>query len=202
MGQQAYSAGTETNLGSPKPVEYKVIEDYDFDRGGLQQTPNANVRHAAQMVFGDASSGSRGAPIGFSRWKTHDYDIVNGESSTFPGWESNSQGTLDRLVENVNRAWWKQTIWAQMRYQETHIRIRENNLRFTERAYAVKYAHETISTITQLLMTKDPTNSNYELEDRLRKLDEHYPWLLEEWLEFWEPIPEAANILEELGYTV
>ncbi|NUC72547.1 hypothetical protein HTZ84_09535 [Haloterrigena sp. SYSU A558-1] len=201
MGPRAYSAGTETAFGR-KAAEYIVIEDYDFGRSGLQQEASAKVPHAAQMVFGDASSGSRGAPIGFTRWNEYTYDEIHGGAGNFPGWETSSAGTTDRLVEAVNRAWWKQTVWAQEEYRSSGSRIPENHLRFMERAYSVKYGHETISTITQLLMTDDPTHSSYKFEARLRSLDQHYPWLLEEWLEHWEPIPEAANILRGLGYNV
>lgn len=194
-----YEMGTDAQ-GLPAKTHAGITEVRWADDG--TELEGGPVSHAKHMMFRKADEPNAPA-LGFTRWNQYSYNNALGlllPGMDDPGWETNEAGTLDRLVETVNRAWWKQSIWGQDEYWNQGNKPDENHLRFLERDYSAYYSHETIATFSQMMMAEDPTD--YDYLNRLEVLDEHYPWLLEEWLKHFEPQGDVADKLEELGYDV
>jgi hypothetical protein len=180
---------------------YDMLDHADWQRDGSQTSRATSdlPLDAKNQMFHDETINS-GEPIGGTDWIGDAYDAaMNGENGikTYSP-TLKSQDPVLRIHEAANHAYWLQSVAAREEKKFSGFIDDEDKL-FVNWSYATKNAAETLATFHQV-MTEDL--DLLWAEERLEYLDELYPWLIEEWLKFFNPSEEVEEILKRLGYDV
>ncbi len=110
----------------------------------------------------------------------------------------------ERLIEASNLAF-MEMVWtaSQLEAEET---VGKDVVSPVGRPYSMRAANETFTVVTELLRASNPSGKIKEKEwlssSKIRELDNHYPYLIDAWLDNYNPSEGAAKVLRELGYDV
>lgn len=109
---------------------------------------------------------------------------------------------MDRVIEAVNLAYMEQAWHFSTSDRDVDRRIEK--IPPIGRPYSHRAANEVLTTLTELLRAENPRsdNADWMSEGSIRRVDEHYQYLIEAWLEEFNPSSEVSIILEDLGYNV
>jgi hypothetical protein len=106
----------------------------------------------------------------------------------------------DRLIEAAN------ITWLDMAYQVSTADKGDNfwfsDIDWVGRRYSSKAAHETLTTVSELLTVEESDPENYLTEANVINLYQNYPWLVEAWSVQWPLSDLAKNALEKAGANI
>jgi hypothetical protein len=208
LRHESFHAATQSNRYSRTDQVYEwetVLDNVDWGPNGKNSNVQTDLPDSALgSMFTDVKTGNsnNAHPVGGTDWLEDAFYAANGGSQGIRNFEPDfgtpEESRFERLLEAGNLAYWLQTVSASRRYQRGNFDPKDPI--FTERPYSSLNAEETLATMHELL-----TSNRYDtddLDDRLRYLVLHYPWLVEAWLEMFNPGTKQRQILNQLGVDV
>ena len=203
----AHALSASNFFGHPGVKAYgQHVKDFaKFDRDGNELTgataspsgdPIQLPKDAKLQMFHDEAA-ANGGVVGGTDWMGDAYDAAkqgtSGIESYTPTFEHGPDEPLSRLHEAANKAYWLQVVES----TERGGNVGKYDPVFVQRAYSITNAEETLATLNEVLSSIEE-----DYEKRIRRLHELYPWLIEAWLEVYNPPTNVADILRDLGYNV
>jgi len=182
------------------------IEKLDYDLEGIEYEGDAITSYEIEMLDEELS---------VDIWVDDNGEYVNMQGiqilksasqpdekidKTIPDIELEEEG-FDKLIEAVNLTFMEMS-WIGSVMKTDGKSVREDSMKFVGQAYSVRAANETLTVVSEILRSKTPTNpeKSYIGEADVISIHENYPHLVEAWIENFNPSPEVAKILKELGY--
>jgi len=179
----------------------KTLDEADWKRDGGQRTIRAYLpNHARQQMFTDKSVFGPDV-VGGEDWMEDAYDaaVVSDIRNYSPTFQSTKGASgMERLLEASNHAWWLQSVRAREAKKAGTYDKKADFFVFW--AYSSANAEETLATTHEVLSSSGWEDRNIKF--LVGNLHEYYPWLVEEWLDVFNPGSKQRQLLDFLGYDV
>lgn len=194
-GEQSHEVIDIEYLDWSDEIEYdgQYLTSYKFKEIGPDE-------HTLEMTV-DENGGlvnMRGISIGDYAFRPNDPKIH------IPDIELTRDDPYERTMEAVNLAFMEMMFTGSVMQDGGESRY--DDLSTIGRAYSMRAANETLTTVSELLQSVSPDGKIKTREwlsrSNIEEIDENYPYLIRGWLESNNPSLPVKKILEDLGYDV
>jgi hypothetical protein len=118
---------------------------------------------------------------------------------TIPDIELEADG-YEKLIEATNIAF-MEMVYNGTIMNDSNKTIRADSMPFIGRPYSARAANETLTTVSEILtMTPNNPDKSWKSVQRLELLMDKYPYLVDAWLEQYNPSVEVKDILNNNGW--
>jgi hypothetical protein len=177
-----------------------TLKTADWLRNGDQRNPDPDLPTTMKKHLFVVNGLNKPDYVGGTDWIEETYDAaINGNSGIrnySPSFNTPEDLEVQRLLEASNRAYWLQAVAGNKKWKDGDL-VKHDPI-FVQWEYSATNAEETLATLHTVMTSEYISRS--ELKDLLEQLDEFYPWLLEAWLNAFDPGTDQSDILSVLGY--